>query len=151
SSRARTARSPVLLSLLEQVPALAIGRPPCKRQPAKGLQPALAKLDSMPGSRVLATASAEGAALPIAPVGRYRWRICALLFFATPINYVDRQVLGVLAPHLQQVIGWSEVQYGYVVTAFQGAYALGLLLMGAVIDRIGVRLGYALAILIWSV
>jgi MFS transporter, ACS family, hexuronate transporter len=83
-------------------------------------------------------------------VGRYRWRICSLLFFATTINYVDRQVLGVLAPHLQQVIGWNEIQYGYIVAAFQGAYAIGLLAMGGVIDRLGTRLGYALAILLWS-
>ena len=60
-------------------------------------------------------------------VGRYRWRICALLFFATTINYMDRQVLGVLAPDLQTRIGWNELEYGYIVTAFQGAYAIGLL------------------------
>jgi len=84
------------------------------------------------------------------PVGRYRWRICALLFFATTINYMDRQVLGVLAPHLQNVIGWNEIQYGYIVTSFQAAYAIGLLLFGGIIDRIGTRLGYALAILLWS-
>lgn len=83
-------------------------------------------------------------------VGRYRWTICALLFFATTINYVDRQVLGLLAPLLQNKIGWNEIQYGYIVTAFQGAYALGLLFMGRLIDRIGTRLGYALAITIWS-
>src|SRR6202035_4370227 len=82
--------------------------------------------------------------------GRYRWRICALLFFATTINYMDRQVLGVLAPHLQSVIGWNEIQYGYIVTSFQAAYAVGLLMVGGLIDRIGTRLGYALAILVWS-
>lgn len=91
-------------------------------------------------------------ASPLAPPrgGYYRWRICALLFFATTINYVDRQVLGVLAPELQQRLGWSEIEYGYIVTAFQAAYALGLVAMGAVIDRLGVRTGYALAISIWS-
>src|SRR5215472_9360915 len=67
-------------------------------------------------------------------VGRYRWTICALLFFGTTMNYVDRQVLGLLAPELQTKIGWNEVQYGYIVTAFQAAYALGLLLMGRLID-----------------
>ena len=51
--------------------------------------------------------------------GRYRWVVCGLLFFATTINYVDRQVLGVLAPYLQSIIGWNEIQYGYIVTAFQ--------------------------------
>jgi ACS family hexuronate transporter-like MFS transporter len=80
----------------------------------------------------------------------FRWRICALLFFATTINYVDRQVLGLLAPLLQTNIGFNEVQYGYIVTSFQAAYALGLLAMGGIIDRIGTKLGYALSISIWS-
>ena len=83
-------------------------------------------------------------------MGNFRWRICALLFFATTINYVDRQVLGLLAPLLQSNIGFNEIQYGYIVTAFQAAYALGLLAMGPIIDRIGTKLGYALAISIWS-
>src|SRR6476660_1302626 len=83
-------------------------------------------------------------------VGHYRWTICALLFFGTTMNYVDRQVLGLLAPELQTRIGWAEVQYGYIVTAFQAAYALGLLLMGRLIDLIGTRVGYALSIGIWS-
>src|SRR6202158_5872050 len=85
------------------------------------------------------------------PVGRYRWRICALLFFATTINYMDRQVLGVLAPDLGRIIGWNEIQYGYIVTAFQPAYAIGLVSAGAIIDRLGTRLGYALAISVWSI
>lgn len=96
-------------------------------------------------------ASNDGAAVSQAlPVGRYRWRICSLLLAATTINYVDRQVLGVLAPHLQTVIGWNEIQYGYIVTAFQGAYALGLLVVGGIIDRVGTRIGYAISIGIWS-
>ncbi len=86
-----------------------------------------------------------------AAIGRYRWRICALLFFVTTLNYTDRQVLGVLAPELQRVIGWNEIQYGNIVTAFSGAYALGLLLAGRFIDRVGTRLGYAIAIAVWSV
>src|SRR6202023_1620313 len=90
------------------------------------------------------------AGAPDAGRSTYRWRVCALLFFATTINYIDRQVLGVLAPYLQPVIGWNEIQYGYIVTAFQAAYAIGLLLAGGIIDRIGTRLGYALAICIWS-
>jgi len=80
----------------------------------------------------------------------YRWRICALLFFATTVNYVDRQVLGVLAPELQRAIGWSEIQYSNIVNAFQGAYAIGLLLAGRFIDRAGTRLGYAAATGLWS-
>jgi ACS family hexuronate transporter-like MFS transporter len=83
--------------------------------------------------------------------GNFRWTICALLFFATTVNYIDRQVLGILAPELQKVIGWSEVEYGYIVTAFQLAYAIGLLLFGRFIDKFGTRLGYLIAILVWSV
>ena len=86
-----------------------------------------------------------------AAVGRYRWRICALLFFVTTLNYVDRQVLGVLAPELQRVIGWNELQYGDIVTAFQAAYAVGMLLAGGFIDRVGTRRGYASAIGLWSI
>src|SRR5215475_5276360 len=81
---------------------------------------------------------------------RYRWTILALLFFATTINYVDRQVLGVLAPDLQRIIGWNEFQYSQIVVAFQAAYALGLLVMGGLIDRVGTRIGYAVAIAMWS-
>ena len=84
-------------------------------------------------------------------VGHYRWTVCALLFFATTINYIDRQVLGILAPVLQVEIGWNEIEYGYIVTAFTGAYALGLLLMGRLIDRFGTKLGYAVAITLWSI
>jgi ACS family hexuronate transporter-like MFS transporter len=83
-------------------------------------------------------------------VGRYRWRVCAMLLAATTINYIDRQVLGVLAPFLQEEIGWDELQYSYIVTAFQAAYAIGLLCAGTIIDRYGTRIGYALAIGIWS-
>ncbi len=83
-------------------------------------------------------------------IGGYRWRICGLLFCATTINYVDRQVLGVLAPQLQSIVGWNEIQYGYIVTAFQAAYAIGLLLVGRFIDRFGTRIGYAVAIGLWS-
>jgi ACS family hexuronate transporter-like MFS transporter len=83
-------------------------------------------------------------------VGRRRWRICALLFFATTINYADRQVLGLLAPLLQVKIGWDEKQYAYIGTSFLIAYAIGLPLLGRLIDRVGTRTGYATAIAIWS-
>lgn len=105
---------------------------------------------SEPAYGPLAAGDEQAALHEASKPGRYRWRICALLFFATTINYVDRQVLGVLAPHLQTVIGWNEIQYGYIVTAFQAAYALGLLVMGGIIDRVGTRIGYAIAIGIWS-
>ena len=83
-------------------------------------------------------------------VGRYRWWICALLFFASAINYIDRQVVGILKPTLQQQFAWSEVDYGYIVMAFQIAYAIGLVTAGRLIDRIGTRRGFALAVLLWS-
>ncbi len=83
--------------------------------------------------------------------GHFRWTVCGLLFAASTINYIDRQVLGILAPHLQKVIGWNEVQYGYIVSAFQVAYAIGLAAFGRFIDRFGTRIGYALAICLWSI
>ena len=83
-------------------------------------------------------------------VGRIRWTVCAMLFFATSINYMDRQVLGILAPVLQHSIGWTEQQYADIVIAFQVAYAVGLLAAGRLIDRIGTRLGYALIMGVWS-
>ena len=76
-----------------------------------------------------------------ARVGHYRWVICALLFFATAINYIDRQVFSILAPKLQEVIGWNEIEYGYIVLSFHVAYALGLVGMGSLMDRIGTRKG----------
>lgn len=83
--------------------------------------------------------------------GRYRWVICTLLFFVITINYVDRQVLGVLKPMIEQDMGWSEVDYGNIVTSFQASYALGLLLVGRWLDRIGTRKGLAIAMLLWSI
>ena len=81
---------------------------------------------------------------------RHRWVICALLFFATTINYVDRQVIGILKPTLTAEFGWSETDYADIVFWFQAAYALGLLLVGRLIDRVGVKWGYALAVMVWS-
>ena len=81
----------------------------------------------------------------------YRWTICALLFAATTVNYIDRQVLGILAPVLQDEIGWSERDYGAIVSWFSLAYAFGLLGMGRLIDRIGVRRGFAFAVVAWSI
>src|SRR6267142_1720861 len=86
----------------------------------------------------------------IRPAGNYRWVICALIFFATTINYIDRQIIGVLAPTLKKELNWSQAQYGDIVFYFQTAYAIGLLLSGPIIDRIGTKLGYALSLLIWS-
>jgi MFS transporter, ACS family, hexuronate transporter len=83
-------------------------------------------------------------------IGHYRWFICALIFFATTINYVDRAVLGVLAPTLRTEIGWTDQQYGYISAAFTLAYAIGFLFAGWFIDRIGTRIGYALYLTVWS-
>lgn len=83
-------------------------------------------------------------------VGHYRWRVIALLFFATTINYIDRQVLGMLKPVITDDIHISEADYGYIVSAFQAAYAIGLLFIGRIIDRFGTRISYALAIVVWS-
>ncbi len=82
--------------------------------------------------------------------GHYRWTICALLFFATTINYLDRAVLGLLAPLLQKEIGWTAIEYGYITTVFQAAYAVGLVVLGRLIDRYGTKIGYAVAIVAWS-
>lgn len=84
-------------------------------------------------------------------VGNYRWTVVALLFFATTINYIDRQVLGMLKPVIADEIHLSEAAYGYIVSAFQAAYAIGLLVVGRLIDRFGTRLSYALAIALWSI
>lgn len=84
-------------------------------------------------------------------VGNFRWVICALLFFATTINYIDRQVISVLKPTLQDEIGWTEIDYGWIVFAFSGAYAIGLLLSGRLMDKLGTRVGFAIAVVIWSI
>src|ERR1700741_2473341 len=81
----------------------------------------------------------------------YRWTICGLLFAATTINYVDRQVLGILAPTLQGELGWSESQYGDIVSWFSFAYAIGFLGMGRPLDRIGVSKGLGFAVVAWSI
>lgn len=80
----------------------------------------------------------------------FRWVILTLLFFATTINYVDRQVIGLLKPYIEKDLGWSDADYGYIVSAFQLAYGLGLLLSGRLLDKFGTRWGYAFAIGLWS-
>jgi len=93
------------------------------------------------------------AVAPVAAGGlgqRYRWLVCALLFLATTINYVDRQILSLLKPILDGELGWTNTQFGTVNAAFQAAYAVGLLLFGAFIDRFGARAGYAVSIAAWS-
>src|SRR5690606_30737907 len=84
------------------------------------------------------------------PKGRYRWAICALLFFVITINYIDRQVLGVLKPMIEDDLGWSEIDYSNIVLAFQASYAVGLLVVGRLLDKVGTRIGMAVAIAVWS-
>jgi ACS family hexuronate transporter-like MFS transporter len=84
-------------------------------------------------------------------IGRYRWVICGLLFAATAINYVDRQIIGVLKPTLQFEFGWSEGAFANVIFWFQAAYALGYIGSGKLIDRFGVRIGYAACVILWTI
>ena len=103
-----------------------------------------------------AGASATGAAVAAleevnARIGSRRWLICALLFFAATINYIDRQVIGILKPTLQSEIGWTEIEYSWIVFSFQTAYAIGLLFVGNLMDKIGTRVGSSLSITVWSI
>lgn len=100
----------------------------------------------------IAAAKAEGLPLtsPRGWAGHFRWVICALLFFGVTKNYMDRQVLGLLKTTLQHDLGWNEIDYSNVVLAFQAAYAVGMLAVGWIVDRVGTRLGYALAMVFWS-
>lgn len=83
--------------------------------------------------------------------GNYRWMVCGLIFFATTINYLDRAVISLLKPYLETEFNWSESDYANIVIAFQVAYAVGLLAAGRLIDRLGSKLGYALALFTWSI
>jgi len=84
-------------------------------------------------------------------VGHFRWSVCALLFFAATVNYVDRQVIGILKPTLQNLYQWSEIDYSNIVFAFTAAYAIGLLVVGRFMDWLGVRKGFSLAVVVWSI
>jgi ACS family hexuronate transporter-like MFS transporter len=84
-------------------------------------------------------------------IGKYRWTICSLLFFATTVNYLDRQVLSLLKPKLEDIYGWSNSQYADIAATFQFTYAIALLLAGRVVDKLGTKRSYSWAIIIWSV
>jgi ACS family hexuronate transporter-like MFS transporter len=90
-------------------------------------------------------------AAPPETLARFRWAICGLLFFATTVNYIDRQVIGLLKPVLEKDLGWSEADYSWIVFAFQAAYAAMMPLAGRFIDKVGTRLGYLSAVAIWSI
>ena len=95
--------------------------------------------------------SAAEAAAPRTALGHVRWAVCALLFFATTINYIDRQIIGILKPTLVAQFGWHDERiYAAIVFSFQLAYAIGLLVAGRVMDTLGTRRGLALAVLLWS-
>lgn len=103
-----------------------------------------------PGSATPPSAPPEDTSLLHAAVGHWRWIICGLLFFATTFNYIDRQVIGLLKPTLQRELHWSELDYAHIILLFQFAYAIGYLIMGPMIDRLGTRKGYTVSALIWS-
>lgn len=84
-------------------------------------------------------------------MGNYRWTICALLFFATTVNYLDRQVLSLLKPHLEEIFGWSNSDYADIAAVFQFTYAISMLFAGRIVDKLGTKKGYAWAIVIWSI
>jgi ACS family hexuronate transporter-like MFS transporter len=81
----------------------------------------------------------------------FRWAVVALLFFATTVNYFDRFLMGILAPLLEKEIGWTEQEYGYIVAAFQFSYAIGTLVVGYIIDKLGTKWGFSLAVILWSI
>src|SRR5436853_3816924 len=84
-------------------------------------------------------------------VGNYRWTICALIFFATTINYLDRAVISLLKSYLEKDFKWTETDYSNIVIAFQFSYAVGLLLAGRIIDKAGTKIGYAISLFLWSI
>ncbi len=84
------------------------------------------------------------------PKGKYRFRILGLLMFATTINYFDRSLMGIMSPELIEWFGWTKQDYSNILVAFQIAYAIGLLSMGGIIDRLGTKKGYVLSIGLWS-
>jgi MFS transporter, ACS family, hexuronate transporter len=86
-----------------------------------------------------------------ATIGKYRWTICFLLFFATTVNYLDRQVLSLLQPHLAEKFQWTNSDYANITAVFQFIYALSMLFAGRIIDKLGTKKGYAWAIIIWSI
>jgi ACS family hexuronate transporter-like MFS transporter len=84
-------------------------------------------------------------------IGNYRWTVCALIFFATTINYLDRQVIGILKPLLEKDLNIGEAEYGYIVTCFQLAYAFGMIIAGRLIDKFGTKIGYGISVILWSI
>ena len=84
-------------------------------------------------------------------IGKYRWTICALIFFATTVNYLDRQVLSLLKDRLEIQFNWTDSDYANITSAFQFVYAISMLFAGRFIDWLGTKLGYAWSLIIWSI
>ena len=87
----------------------------------------------------------------IKKISNYRWTVCALIFFATTINYLDRQVISILKPLLESDLNIGEVEYGNIVTIFQLFYGISMLLAGRLIDKFGTKIGYGISVLLWSI
>lgn len=104
-----------------------------------------------PAEEHAADRQGNGVARAVADVEPYRWVICALLFAAATVNYIDRQVLGLLKPELMTRLSWNEIDYSNVVFWFQAAYAIGLLAIGALVDRLGTRRSFNATVSVWSV
>ena len=89
--------------------------------------------------------------MPVAKINNYRWIIVTLLFFATTINYLDRQIIGLLKPILEKEFNWTETDFAHIVMAFTASYAIGLISIGWIIDKIGTKIGYTITIIFWSI
>ena len=109
-----------------------------------------AQTEPAPDVRLNLAAGTHPAGVLSRTMTHYRWVICALLFFATTINYMDRQIIALLKPILQREIGWDEVGYSNIIFGFQLAYAIGLLFAGKIMDWMGTRKGFSLSVVIWS-
>ncbi|WP_078011679.1 MFS transporter [Hymenobacter sp. CRA2] len=104
----------------------------------------------MPTTTPTSVERPAGAALNAGPIGKYRWTICSLVFFATTVNYLDRAVISLLKPYLETEFKWTDADYANIEIAFKFAYSLGMLGVGRVIDKLGTKLGYALSTFLWS-
>lgn len=113
------------------------------------------KQDNLPAAEELSDSSTGatqgGIGQVMKRVGHYRWWICTLLFFASAINYVDRQVIAILKPTLTAEFGWTDIDYGWIIFAFSTAYALGFIFAGRFMDKVGTKIGFTVAIVLWSI
>lgn len=87
----------------------------------------------------------------VSRIGNYRWFVCFLLFAATTINYLDRQILGLLKPELEKTFSWTETDYSRIVMAFTACYAFGQLFYGKILDKIGTKIGYTISVTLWTI